>query len=225
GDGGLAEPDDEAGHRGGEGERDAETREAQLRKPAYRASPIADGDGEDKKKRGKDRAPEERRPIVARRRSHQQPGAAPRHRRAGEGQRARRVLRPVACALGAERMRGRRVWDHRRRLRRIQLNRQNLYEVIAWLINRGGSAGTSHSRANVGGCMRQTQLLLCLILSALALSACSNTTSDMHYTPPANVARPSAPAVCSGVYRGATAWSVFTLFGTSRAIRWSSSQP
>jgi uncharacterized lipoprotein YajG len=43
--------------------------------------------------------------------------------------------------------------------------------------------------------MRHTQLFLCLLLLSLALSACSNTTSDMRYTPPANAARASSPVI------------------------------
>ena len=40
--------------------------------------------------------------------------------------------------------------------------------------------------------------LLCIAVPVIALSACSNTTSDMHYTVPATVARAAVPVV-SGV--------------------------
>jgi len=43
----------------------------------------------------------------------------------------------------------------------------------------------------------QLFLFLCLALPALALGACSNTTSDMHYTPPTGVVTAAAPAVAS----------------------------
>ena len=46
--------------------------------------------------------------------------------------------------------------------------------------------------------MKRFQFLLCLVVPALVLSACSNTTSDMRYTAPANVTRAAVPAV-SGV--------------------------
>ena len=46
--------------------------------------------------------------------------------------------------------------------------------------------------------MLRLPLLLCLVLPVIALSACSNTTSDMRYTAPATLARAAAPAV-SGV--------------------------
>jgi uncharacterized lipoprotein YajG len=43
--------------------------------------------------------------------------------------------------------------------------------------------------------MRRTQLFFSLLLVSFALSACSNTSSDMRYTPPASVARASVPAI------------------------------
>ena len=43
--------------------------------------------------------------------------------------------------------------------------------------------------------MKRLQLLLCLVVPVIALSACSNTSSDMHYTAPASVARAAAPAI------------------------------
>lgn len=46
--------------------------------------------------------------------------------------------------------------------------------------------------------MKRVGFFLCVFLPALALAACSNTTSDMRYTAPADVARVAAPAV-SGV--------------------------
>jgi uncharacterized lipoprotein YajG len=46
--------------------------------------------------------------------------------------------------------------------------------------------------------MLRLPLLLCLVVPVIALSACSNTTSDMRYTAPATLARASAPAI-SGV--------------------------
>lgn len=46
--------------------------------------------------------------------------------------------------------------------------------------------------------MRHARYFLCVLLPALALAACSNTTSDMRYTAPADVARAAAPAI-SGV--------------------------
>jgi hypothetical protein len=46
--------------------------------------------------------------------------------------------------------------------------------------------------------MARFQRLLCIVVPVIALSACSNTTSDMHYTMPATVVRAAAPVV-SGV--------------------------
>lgn len=46
--------------------------------------------------------------------------------------------------------------------------------------------------------MPRLQRLLCIVVPVIALSACSNTTSDMHYTMPATVVRAAAPMV-SGV--------------------------
>ncbi|HWE74602.1 MAG TPA: hypothetical protein VG328_15680 [Stellaceae bacterium] len=46
--------------------------------------------------------------------------------------------------------------------------------------------------------MPRLGFVLCLVVSAIGLAACSNTTSDMRYTAPGTVARAAAPAI-SGV--------------------------
>jgi uncharacterized lipoprotein YajG len=50
---------------------------------------------------------------------------------------------------------------------------------------------------NRGFSVPRLQLLLCLVVPAIALSACSNTTSDMRYTVPATVARAAVPEISS----------------------------
>jgi uncharacterized lipoprotein YajG len=50
-------------------------------------------------------------------------------------------------------------------------------------------------RQSRGIAMPRAQLFVCLLLSALVLGACSDTTSTLRYTAPANLAKAAAPAI------------------------------